>query len=298
VKTYGNIVCFRNLQKETDDAISLFGDRNASGIVLLKSYKDYYDGYADEDGKAHKGYAELVDELNGRFPLGQPIVGEQDEKDFIALYGAILRMRNILTAFDSFEGHEILSERDFQDYQSVYLDLHDKWKPKTDKDKEDINDDIVFEMELVRQVEINIDYILMLVVKYHNCNCQDKSILVDIRKAVSSSEQLRSKRQLIENFVETVNSETDVNNDWHAFVREQKEKDLTTLIGEEHLKEQETRKLVDDSFSDGSLKTTGTDVDQIMPPVSRFGKNNDRTARKMRIIDKLKAFFEKYFGIA
>ena len=193
VKTYGNIVCFRNLQKATDDAIALFGDREASGVVLLKGYDAYYDGY-EENGKAVPGYRDLIDELSGEFPLGQPIIGEQKQKDFIKLYGNILRLKNILSAFDQFAGHELLPERDFQDYQSVYLDLYQAYRPKTDGDKENINDDITFEIELIRQVEINIDYILMLVMKYHESNCKDKSILGTIDRAIDSSIQLRSKR--------------------------------------------------------------------------------------------------------
>ena len=294
VKTYGNIVCFRNLEEETNKAIALFGDRNAGSIVLLKNYKAYYDGY-DEDGKHHDGYEELIAKLQDKFPLGQPIVGEQNQKDFIALFGAILRMRNILTSFDDFAGNELLAPRDMQDYQSNYIDLYQQLRPKN-PDKEVINDDIVFEMELIRQVEINIDYILMLVAKYHDSNCEDKEILVDIRKAVDSSMQLRSKKDLIENFIATVNTATKVDDDWIKFVTEQKKTDLDTLIAEEKLKPDETRKFVDNSFRDGVLKTTGTDVDRILPPVSRFGGGN-RTAKKDGIIAKLQAFFDKYFGL-
>ena len=294
VKTYGNIVCFRNLEEETNKAIALFGDRNAGSIVLLKNYKAYYDGY-DEDGKHHDGYEDLIAKLQAKFPLGQPIVGEQNQKDFIALFGAILRLRNILTSFDDFAGNELLSPRDMQDYQSNYIDLYQQLRsPKPDK--EVINDDIVFEMELIRQVEINIDYILMLVAKYHDSNCEDKEILVDIRKAVDSSMQLRSKKDLIENFIATVNTATKVDDDWIKFVTEQKKTDLDTLIVEEKLKPDETRKFVDNSFRDGVLKTTGTDVDRILPPVSRFGGGN-RTAKKDGIIAKLQAFFDKYFGL-
>lgn len=294
VKTYGNIVCFRNLEEETNKAIALFGDRNAGSIVLLKNYKAYYDGY-DEDGKHHDGYEDLIAKLQAKFPLGQPIVGEQNQKDFIALFGAILRLRNILTSFDDFAGNELLSPRDMQDYQSNYIDLYQQLRsPKPDK--EVINDDIVFEMELIRQVEINIDYILMLVAKYHDSNCEDKEILVDIRKAVDSSMQLRSKKDLIENFIATVNTATKVDDDWIKFVTEQKKTDLDTLIADEKLKPDETRKFVDNSFRDGVLKTTGTDVDRILPPVSRFGGGN-RAAKKDGIIAKLQAFFDKYFGL-
>jgi type I restriction enzyme R subunit len=295
VKTYGNIVCFRDLQKETDDAIALFGDKEAGGIVLLKNYDAYYYGY-DEDGQHHAGYAELVAELSQNFPLGQDIIGEQNQKDFIKLFGAILRLKNILTSFDSFAGNEILSSRDFQDYQSDYIDLYQSFTRDKSADKENINDDIVFEIELIRQVEINIDYILMLVAKYHDSNCEDKNILVTIDKAINSSIQLRSKKQLIDKFIRTVNASTKVDEDWCRFVHEQKESELVTIIDEEKLKPEETRKFIDNSFRDGTLKTTGTDIDKIMPPVSRFG-GGGRTTKKQGIIEKLMKFFEKYFGL-
>jgi len=295
VKTFGNIVCFRDLQQETDEAIALFGDKDAGSIVLLKNYEAYYFGY-DENGTHHPGYSELIEELEERFPLGQSIVGEQNQKDFINLFGTVLRLRNILTAFDGFSGAEILSVRDFQDYQSVYIDLYQELAKDRHADREKINDDIVFEIELIRQIEINIDYILMLVAKYHESNCEDKSILVSITKAVNSSIQLRSKKELIENFIETVNANTNVDEDWRKFVREQKETDLDAIIGEEKLKKEETRKFLNNSFRDGTLKTTGTDIDKILPPASRFGGGN-RTAKKQSVIARLMQFFEKYFGL-
>ncbi|WP_313125296.1 type I restriction endonuclease subunit R [Proteiniclasticum ruminis] len=295
VKTFGNIVCFRNLQDATDEAIALFGDKDAESIVLLKSYTDYYEGY-DENGKHQPGYEELIDELCLKFPLGEQIYGEQNQKDFIKLFGAILRLKNILTAFDDFENNEILTLRDYQDYQSVYIDIYQELTKDKTSEKEKINEDIEFELELIRQVEINIDYILMLVAKYHQTNCEDKSILVSIDKAISSSMQLRSKKELIEHFIDTVNAATNVDEDWRKFVSEQKETDLNQLITEEKLKQEETKRLMDNSFRDGLLKTTGTDIDKIMPPVSRFGGGN-RTAKKQSVIEKLMDFFEKYFGI-
>lgn len=295
VKTFGNIVCFRNLQDATDEAIALFGDKDAESIVLLKSYKDYYEGY-DENGKHQPGYEELIDELSLKFPLGEQIYGEQNQKDFIKLFGAILRLKNILTAFDDFENNEILTLRDYQDYQSVYIDIYQELTKDKTSEKEKINEDIEFELELIRQVEINIDYILMLVAKYHQTNCEDKSILVSIDKAISSSMQLRSKKELIEHFIDTVNAATNVDEDWRKFVSEQKETDLNQLITEEKLKQKETKRLMDNSFRDGLLKTTGTDIDKIMPPVSRFGGGN-RTAKKQSVIEKLMDFFEKYFGL-
>lgn len=294
VKTFGNIVCFRDLEEATNEAIALFGDTEASGTVLLKSYNDYYYGYTDENGKEKKGYEELIEELCKRFPLGEQIIGEQNKKDFIMLFGNILRLRNILSAFDRFVGNEILAPIDFQDYTGLYHDVYDDIKTRAD-DKDSIMNDIVFEMELVKQVEVNIDYILMLVIKYHESNCKDKDILVAIDKAIKSSLQLRSKKELIENFIDTINTNTDVDTDWQRYVKEQKEKDIQILINAEKLKPEETQKFVSNAFRDGVLKTTGTDIDKIMPPVSRFGGARDK--KKQTVIGKLKIFFEKYFGL-
>ena len=298
IKTYGNIVCFRDLQKRTEEAIALFGDKNAGSIVLLRTYNEYYNGYNDNDGKHHKGYVELVDELKEKFSLESTIIGENNEKDFISLWGAILKIRNILTSFDEFTGNSILPDRIRQDYQSIYLDLYNKWRPPVDGEKENINDDIVFEMELVKQVEVNIDYILILVAKYHDSNCEDKEILVDINKAINSSIQLRSKKELIESFIATVNTDTNVDEDWNKFVVEQKEADLTKIIEEENLKEEETKRFIDNCFRDGELRTFGTAIGKILPPVPLFGAGaNNRQAKQQTIVEKLSKFFEKYLGL-
>ncbi len=296
VKTYGNIVCFRNLQEATNDAIALFGDKNATGIVLLKSYEDYYYGYEDDNGKKQIGYEERIAMLLQKYPLGVQIVGEKAEKDFIVSMGNILRLRNILSSFDKFAGNEILSERDFQDYTGMYVDLYQKYKPKDDGEKESIKDDIVFEMELVKQVEVNIDYILMLVAKYHQSNCEDKEILGTIDKAIKSSLALRSKKELIDGFISKINADTNVMDDWGKFVKEQKEIDLKKIINDENLNEEETRKFLDNAFRDGQVKTNGTDIEKILPPMRRFGGGN-RAKKKENIIVKVKKFFEKYFGL-
>ena len=296
VKSYGNIVCFRDLQEQTNDAIALFGDKDATGIVLLKSYEDYYYGYTDDRGKKQMGYEERIALLLQKYPLGEQIIGEQAKKDFIVSMGNILRLRNILSSFDKFIGNEILTERDFQDYIGTYTDLYEEFKPKPGE-SESIKDDLVFEMELVKQVEVNIDYILMLVAKYHQSNCTDKEILGSIDKAIKSSLALRSKKDLIDNFISRINAETDVMNDWTKFVKEQKETDLKTLIEDENLNEEETRKFIDNSFRDGQVKITGTDIEKILPPMRRFGGGN-RTERKQTIINKVLKFFEKYFGLS
>lgn len=298
VKTYGNIVCFRNLQTATEEAIALFGDKDATGTVLLKDYDSYYFGY-DDGEKPFPGYVHLIDRLKHEYPLGSPLVGEQEEKGFIRLYGRILKVKNILSSFDQFKGQEILSQRDFQDYQSRYIDLYQEYRGEQNGERENINDDIQFEMELIRQVDINIDYILMLVEKYHAKNCEDQEILASIDRAIDSSIQLRSKKELIHGFINTMNAATVVERDWHTFVAQQKEEDLGEIIQTEKLKPEETKRFLDNSFRDGTLKTTGTDIDKLMPPVSRFGGGGDkRAAKKQGIIAKLASFFEKYLGVA
>ena len=296
IKTFGNIICFRDLQNETDEAIALFGNKEAGGIVLLKTYEEYYNGYEDDKGREKEGYSQLIEELQNKFPIDEQIIGEQNKKEFIILFGNILKIKNILSAFDKFVGNEILSEREYQDYQSIYIDLYEEIKKTKNTDKESINDDIIFEIELIKQVEINIDYILMKVAEYYKSNKKDKEILIDIKKAIDSSIELRSKKELIEGFIDRVNSSKNITDDFKKFVKEEKEKDLEKVIEEEKLKPEETKKFIDNSLRDGTLKTTGTDIDKLLPPVSRFGGGN-RIEKKLGVIEKLKGFFDKYLGL-
>ena len=301
IKTYGNIVCFRRLQPRMESAIALFGDRDASSIVLVRTFKEYYYGCRDDDGKPVRGYIDMIAELQEKYPASEhQIIGEKNQKNFIMLFGAVLRMRNLLSCFDEFVGKKGISERDMQDYLSIYEDLRQNWPPKgPEGEKTDITDDVVFEVELVKQIEVNIDYILMLVKQYHESNCEDKEILVTIQKAVDSSPTLRSKKKLIEAFIEDVNDSdgNDIIGDWNDFVFEKREEELEDIIKAEKLKPEATRNFLENAFQQGEIKTTGTDIDSMMPPVSRFTKNNKREEKKMGIIDRLKSFFEKYFGI-
>ena len=296
VKSFGNIICFRKLRKATNDAIALFGDENATGTVLLKTYEEYYNGYIDDNGVKVVGYKDIVERLLREFPLGEEIIGEENAKNFIKLFGSFLRLTNILSAFDTFEGNEILSERELQDYRSIYLDMYRDIKLVRKGNKENITPDIIFEIELVKQTEINIDYILTMVKKYHDSNCKDKEILVDVERTIGSSTELRSKKDLILMFIARVDESTDIDRDWIKFVKEQKEKDIKELIEENKLKPDETRKFLDNAFRDGVIKTTGTDIDKMLPPMSRFGGGN-REQQKNSIIEKLKEFYEKYFGL-
>ena len=296
VKAFGNIICFRDLEEATNKSLTIFGDRDACGIVLLKSYEQYYNGW-DENGIRNKGYKELIDELNDRFPFPIIMEGEKAEKEFITLWGNILRINNILTSFDEFEGNEIISERDFQDYQSKYLDLYDQFRNKEDGDKEDIIDDIIFEIELVKQITVDMDYILNLVAEYHQSSTNKEELRTRITKSMESSIELRSKRELIERFIDSLNNKSDVHTDWPAFARKCKEEELNAIIEQEGLKPDKTRIFIENAFQDGELRSTGTGFAEILPPISMFGKDNMRERTKTEVLNQLMSFFEKYFGI-
>ena len=297
VKTFGNIVCFRNLEKATNESIALFGDKEASGIVLLKSYGDYYNGYKDGN-KEVRGYASLIEELLAKFPVGEHIIGEQNQKDFIRLYGAILRVRNILTTFDEFSGNEILTDRDVQDYHSAYIDLYNDFRKTDENEKENINDDLVFEMELIKQIEINIDYILELVKKYHEDHIKNRELLVDINKAIDSSVELRNKKDLINQFIASLDIHSVVDEDWQKYVEKKKIEELEEIIKHENLDHDETYKFVRNAFRNGSVATTGTDLAKVLPPVSRFSPGGERTKKRESVIAKLIKFFERFFDIS
>ncbi len=297
VKTFGNIVCFRNLEKATNESIALFGDKEASGIVLLKAYADYYHGYKDGD-KEIRGYESLVKELLDKFPVGERIIGEQSQKDFIKLYGAILRVRNILTTFDEFAGNEILTERDVQDYHSLYIDLYNEFRKGKEEDKENVNDDLVFEMELIKQVDINIDYILGLIKKYHEDHTKNREILFDINKAIDSSVELRNKKDLINQFIASLDVHSVIDDDWQKFVEGKKVEELEQIITSEGLDHDATYAFIKNAFRNGSVETTGTAITKILPPVSRFSPTGERSKKRENVLDKLTKFFERFFNIS
>ena len=164
-------------------------------------------------------------------------------------------------------------------------------------DKENINDDLVFEMELVKHIEVNIDYILMLVAKYHESNCTDKEVRGAIDRAIKSSLELRSKKELIEHFIDSINTKSNVMVEWEKFVRQEQEADLDALVAKRKLNAEEARKFMGNAFRDGEVKTTGTDIDKILPPVSRFAAAGSHDELKKEVFEELKAFFEKYFGL-
>ena len=298
VKTYGNIVSFRNLEDRLNEALAKFGDEEARGIVLLKPYKDYYFGYTDDNGKVFDGYETLVDRFKEMFNPGELPLSEEKQKEYIKTYGAILKVTNILSSFDEFKEEELLTERDKQDYHSVYIELYNEFRNKAKHDKTDITDDIVFEMELIKSIEVNIDYILSLVKKYHESNMEDKEILVTINKAIMASPDLRNKKDLILAFIDSLDQNSNVYSDFESFMNSKKKEELDKIIQEENLSSDETYTFVKNSFEQGRVETNGTEVSSLLPPMNMFSKDNDRQIKKNRVIDKLLEFFDKFFSIS
>lgn len=307
VKSFGNIVCFRNLQKNVDAAIGLFGDPEAGGIVILKPYQTYFEEYT-------KKLDHLLEDFSFD-ALNEPM-GEAAERDFINTFSAILRLRNILTSFDQFAEDDTLSPLTLQDYQSYYLDLRDKYRNRDQGEKESIADDLVFEMELVRQIEVNIDYILSLVEKRHGDNIKDREIAEQIRTSVLASPELRDKQDLIERFLEMAGfgdtparfvidpkaSEDErhavVSAQWAQFVADSMRDELNGIITEERLKAGETWSLVQEAFETGRVPQEGTAVAQILPPVSRFAKGNPQAKMRHRVTARLAEFYQRFRSLA
>jgi type I restriction enzyme R subunit len=256
---------------------------------------------ADKAGgdKEVRGYKSLIDELLEKFPVGKRIVGEQDQKDFIKLYGAVLRVRNILTTFDEFIGNEILTERDVQDYHSMYIDLYNEFRKGTEGEKENVNDDVVFEMELIKQVEINIDFVLELIKKYHEDHVKNKELLVDINKAIDASIELRNKKDLINQFITSLDVHSIVDEDWQKFVEERRIEELDRIIESENLDREATYKFIKNAFRDGNIATTGIAITKIMVNrPSRFAPDGGYGKKRESVLNKLASFFERFFDIS
>lgn len=297
VKTYGNIVSFRNLEDRLNEALAKFGDEQARGIVLLKPYNDYYYGYKEENGKSFEGYKSLVEKLTSKFAPGELMQSEAEQKEFIRLYSAILRVTNILSSFDEFKNQELINERDKQDYHSVYIELYNEFRNKAKQEKTDVTDDVVFEMELIKSIEVNIDYILGLVKKYHDSNMEDKEILVNIQKTIMASPDLRNKKDLIMAFIDSLDQNSNVYADFESFMNSKKKEELDKIIAEENLNKEETYNFIQRSFEQGRVETNGTEVSTILPPMNMFTPNNERQEKKNKVIDKLLEFFDKFFSI-
>lgn len=302
IKTYGNVVCFRPLQEDTNEAIALYGDKEAKGYVVLRSFNDYYNGYTDADGKRHKGYKELVERLKKEFNLEEftnTVDTPKKKKEFIKLYNEILKIKNILDAFEEFNKDDkkhLLSIQDHQNYKSNYLNIKEEIESK--KEKESIYNDLEFEMLLIAQDTLTIDRILELINEYKKTH--DNAIIVNINAAVSGSPMLRNKKDLIEEFIGIVSNtpNIDVEESWKKHVDKCKEQDLIRLIKEERLKEKEARKFITKALLEHSLETQGLEIEAILPNLSYFSKGeSNRLIVKKRVINKLFLYFERYSDI-
>ena len=297
IKQFGNIVCFRNLEDSTNKALSLFGDPEARGISILRPFDDYFNGYEDNKGQHQKGYKELAEELQQMLKPGEYPIGEEAERNFVKLFGNILKMRNLLSVFDQFEGKDMLSERDVQDYTGIYLDIREKMI-RQKKDKEDICDDLVFEMEFVKQVEVNIDFILFLVEQYRKSHKQDGEIRVRISKAIDSSPDLRDKKELIEKFIEQLTPDSEVDAAWRVYVNSEKRRQFDAIIDEENLKRDKAVEFMENAYERGYVPEGGMELDGIMPPINPFDVNANREGKIATVLEKLKAFFQRFADVS
>ena len=303
IKQFGNIICFRDLEEETNKAIALFADDNpkAHGVVLMKTYEEYLHGYDDEEGKHHPGFEEMVSALKENFPLdvNMAFMGEKAEKEFIRQFGTYLRMKNILDTFDQFEDDktQYISQFTEQDYTSIYLDLRDKYRPQHEGEMVDINDDLVFEIELIKQVEINVDYIISLIEKHRADKGDDKVLEVQITKAIGASPALRNKKELIEAFVQQYTPAKDITNQWIAFVSKQAQQQIEDIIVTENLKRNETIEFMRHSFQIGEVERFGDRITKCLPPMPLFGAGKQRSETKQRVLEKMLDYFDRFYDI-
>ncbi|EQB3613144.1 type I restriction endonuclease subunit R [Campylobacter upsaliensis] len=295
VKSFGNIIAFRDLQKNTDDALALFSDENAKGIVFLRSLEEYLHGYTDEKGQKHKGYNELTKELTDKFPLEsfrQATLKTSDKKHFLALFGELLKLRNILEIFDNFS--DPLNERDKQDYQSHYISTYEELRKDKD-DKESNLDEVEFEVELLAQVEVSIEYILELIAKYHKDQATNYE---PILKLLDSSLSLRSKKELFLRFIDSLHTQSNVAKDFSTYIKTHKNNALQDIINALDLDPKKTKEFMQDSFERGELRDYGRAFDEILPPSPLFGKGAEQTHKvRKQALEKLQAFFELFKGL-
>ena len=309
VKNCGNIVCFRNLDEATKECFALFGNRDAAGLVFMRSFNDYYEGYDDDKGKHMMGYKEIVKALKDKFPVGEimNITDDEKKKEFIKLFGSYLKAHNLLIAFDDFCPDDlekrnevrIMQEGERQDYLSWYNDLYDEFKRSQQHgERADIEDDIEFEIELVKQVQIDITYILELVAQYKASQCRDREVLLKISRSITSSPDLRNKKELIERFIDRMTPEAgEVHEEWDKYLAVEKKRQMDEIISGEKLKPEKTQEFIDRCFKDGYVEENGTAITDILPPMPLFGAGNRRQQTKQRVIEKIKQFFDRFTNI-
>lgn len=305
VKTFGNIVCFRDLEKATKDAIKTFGDENSLNIILEKSYKEYIDGFIDEEtGKTTKGYKDLCNEILEKFPDPTEIELEADKKDFVQLFGELLKSENILKNFDEFSSFEkIIPDRLMQDMKSVYVDIREDILKLRHGDKENTMtidfSDVEFQIDLLKTDEINLDYILNLILEKSKEHTDIETLKVEVRRVIRSSLGTRAKEDLIMNFINS-NKLTDLKNtddileSFYSFAKKEKEKNIDNLIDRENLKEG-SKRFIEKAIEKGYASYSGDELDKIIPPTSRRG--GAREKKKESILDKIRNLVEIFTGI-
>ena len=295
VKTHGNIVCFRDLEQDLNDALMLFGNKDAQSIALLRKYEDYLKGYTDNN-KEYEGYEGLIKRLLTEFPLKEPIVSESQKKDFIKLFGKILKLENILNSFENFKKDDYINPRDFQDYQSKYLDFYDAMRSEKGKDKEEINDDLIFEIELIKQVEVNIDYILNLIeefAKEHGVEIQ--GVKTKIEPIINSSIELRNKKDLIMDFIDKYNKDQEVHAHFQDYIHQKREEEFQNIIEENRLNEEKAYSFMQHAFKGGEISFSGTEFPKIIEEKpSMFGKNSRYQEVKEKVAASLSRFFHRF----
>ncbi len=203
-----------------------------------------------------------------------------------------MRLQNILSVFDEFQGDQIiLSERQIQDYHSTYIDLYEEFRKKEMAQKEIINDDLVFEIELIKQVEINIEYILELLKKYQEEQKEESEILSQIDRAINSTVKLRNKKELIREFISRLSPTSIVEDDWEYYVKRKVKEELDKIIEEENLNREATYRFIQKCFYNGYVSDLGVDFADILPPMSRFSKENERSKKAQHILERLQNYF-------
>ena len=306
IKNCGNVVCFRNLEEATKESFSLFGDKNACGTILMRPFADYYYGFDDENNKHVLGYKEIIEKLLEKYklPMNPANYSEEQKKEFVRIFGGVLKLTNLLSAFDEFTAEKrIITEFDTQDYLTWYNDIHEELRPDGKEQKDDIEDDLVFEMELVKQIQINIPYILSLVKEYHDKNCGDQTIIAKIQKAIGSSPDMRDKKDLIMKFIKKMTPEHsegkgDIDKEWSDYIAKEREAELSSIIKDERLKPEETKKFIDQAFEDGYVTSTGLAITNVLPPMPLFGGGKaNREKKKETVLTKLTGFFNKFFNV-
>ena len=284
VKSFGQIVSFRNIENEVNDSLELFSNKNSRGIIILKSFQDYMEGFNDQDGKYKQGFVEIVELLKNKFPLEDgripDIKSESEQRDFANIFSKLQKLLNILSNFDEF--HDIsnknITEHEIKQYQSLYLDIWDKIKKESnDSNKITINDSIEFEIELIKQVEVNTDFILGLLARNNNENNYNK-IKEEIILNIDSSISLRDKKDLIIEFMEK--QEYDSNNihdKWIQYNKEKQDEEIKSIIKDLNLRYEETIKILDSYIKSGEVREYGSDINHIfINKFSSFGPNYDK----------------------